>query len=198
MRTLFLALAAIALAAPAAAQDGSEASGARTPANAQRFLEVAASRFGLQLEPTSGLTSGRFKGDKLRYGNLRITADGPCRTRFEGTISEFWVKDDSLNSFIANGANTDAATINQLGESLKRSWLKAAPYVIDWSTVTKVGVATIYDPEKGTHDVPEGAYARSPAQSITLVSASDEIGPRLVLAMDTLRQACDSTKELGF
>ena len=184
-------------AAPAAAQDGSEASGQRTPENAQQFLQVAASRFGLFMEGDSGMTSGRFAGYKLRYGNLRISSDDKCRTRFEGRVTEFFFKDDA-GVLVASGTAVTPDAINAVGQKYGKSWVKAAPFVIDWSTVTNVGVATDYDPQKGTRDVPEATFAKSPTQSITLISASEEIASRVRLAMDTLRMACDSTQELGF
>jgi hypothetical protein len=63
-------LLAVAAAAPAVAQDGSEGVTLRSPENAQKFLQVAASRFGLFMEGQRSLTSGRFAGYKLRYGDL--------------------------------------------------------------------------------------------------------------------------------
>jgi len=190
-------LLAVAAAAPTVAQDGSEGVTLRSPENAQKFLQVAASRFGLFMEGQRSLTSGRFAGYKLRYGDLQIRSDGPCRTRFEGSITEFFMKDDA-GTVVASGTGTSATAIDALGQRYKRDWVKAAPYVIDWSTVTKVGVATDYDPEKGTQDVPEAVSARSPTQSITLISSSDEIAGRLRLAMETLRTACDPAQGLGF
>jgi hypothetical protein len=181
----------------ATAQDGSENTGARTPENAQQFLQVAANRFGLFMEGTSGLTSGRFKGYQLRYGNLQVRADSMCQTRFEGTITEFFLKDDSGN-VIASGKDTSPATIDALGQQYGKSYVKAAPFVIDWSTVTNVGVATDYDPERGTRNVPEGVFAKSPTASVTLITPSDEIAGRLRLAMETLRLACDPAQGLGF
>ena len=197
MRCSLFILAALALSVPARAQDGSEGVASRTPENAQKFLEVAASRFGLFMEGTWSLNSGRFNPYKLRYGDLRISSDGQCRTRFEGTITEFFLKDNT-NTVVASGNGTSAAAIDALGQRYGKDYVKAAPFVIDWSTVTKVGVATDYDPEKGRREVPEAAFARSPTQSITLISSSEEIGGRLRLAMETLRLVCDSTKSLGF
>lgn len=183
-------------ATAAIAQDGSEGVAARTPENAQKFLEVAAGRFGLLMEGDHGMTSGRFASFKLRYGDLRISSDDKCKTRFDGTITTFFYKDGMTT--VASGTETTAAAIDALGRQYGKSWVKAAPYIIDWSTVTKVGVPTDYDPDKGTREVPEAAFAKSPTQSITLISASEEIAGRLRLAMETLRLACDSTQELGF
>ena len=197
MRALLLALASLALTAPAAAQDGSEASGARTPENAQKFLEVAADKFGLTMEGTEGLTSGRFDPAQLRYGNVQISSEGKCRTRFDGTVTEFFIK-DSTQTIIASGAGTSAATIDALGKKYGYSSVRTAPWIIDWSTVTKVGVATDYDPQNGTREVPAGAVATSPSQSITLIGSSEEIGNRLRLAMETLRVACDPAADTGF
>lgn len=196
MDRLALTLAALALTAPAAAQDGSEAAGPRTPENAQKFLEVAAGRFGLFMEGKGMLTTGQFDVDKLRYGKLEITAASKCQTRFDGTISEFWLKEGG--TVVSSGRETSAAVINGLAKQYGRTWLKTAPYIIDWSTVTKVAVGSNFDPKKGEIEVPETAVVRSPTQSITLISASEEIAGRLRLAMETLRLACDSTKELGF
>jgi hypothetical protein len=197
MRLAALGLLAVIITPPLDAQDGSEPVAARTPENAQKFLEVAASRFGLFMEGQRSLTSGRFAPYKLRYGDLRISWDGKCRTRFDGSITEFFLKDDA-GTVVASGTGISAAAIDALGQRYGRDWVKAAPFVIDWSTVTKVGVGTDYDPEKGTREVPETAFARSPTQSIILISSSDEIAGRLRLAMETLRLACDTTQELGF
>lgn len=179
------------------AQDGSESSGARTPENAQQFLRVAADRFGLSMAGDRVLISGRFADYKLRYGNLQVSSDERCTTRFDGTITEFFFKDDT-GTVVASGPNTSAATINALGHQYGKSYVKAAPFVIDWSTVTKVGVGKDYDPQKGTREVPEAAFAQSPTTSITLIAPSEEIAGRLRLAMETLRLACDSTQSLGF
>jgi hypothetical protein len=197
MRVAALGLLAVLMTPPLVAQDGSEPIAARTPENAQKFLEVAASRFGLFMEGRRSLTSGRFDASRLRYGDLRISSDGKCRTRFEGTVTEFFLKDDK-NAVVASGAGLSAPAMEALAQRYGMDYVKAAPYVIDWSTVTKVGVATDYDPEKGRREVPEAAFARSPAQSITLISSSEEIAGRLRLAMETLREACDTTQELGF
>lgn len=197
MRALLLTLAVLTLTAPAAAQDGSEMTASRTPENAQQFLQVAAERFGLLMEGDSGMVSGRFVQNKLRYGNLQVSSDDKCKTRFDGTINEFWFKDDAY-SMVASGPNTTSATINALAQQHGRSHVKAAPYVIDWSTVSEVGVATDYDPEKGTRNVPQGAFARSKTQSITLIAPSEDVAGRVRLAMETLRLACDPTQALGF
>lgn len=149
------------------------------------------------MEGTSGLTSGRFAGYRLRYGNLQIRADGKCQTRFEGTITEFFLKDDT-GAVVASGTETSPATINALGQRYGKSYVKAAPFVIDWSTATKVGVGTDYDPEKGTREVPEAAFVQTPTGSITLIASSEEMAGRLRLAMETLRLACDTTQGLGF
>lgn len=194
---IVLALFSAVIASPLSAQDGSEPAGVRTPENAEEFLEVAASRFGLFMEGHRSLTSGRFAPYKLRYGDLRISSDGQCRTRFEGTISEFFLKDHA-GTVVATGNGTSASAIDDLGRRNGLEELKAAPFVIDWSTVTTVSVTTDYDPEKGRREVPEAVSARSPTQSITLISSSEEIAGRLRLAMETLRLACDSTKNLGF
>lgn len=194
---LALALAALGFAATAAAQDGSEMTASRTPENAQRFLQVAADRFGLFMEPTFGMSSGRFAVFKLRYGNLQVGSDEKCKTRFNGTITEFFFKDDA-GTLVASGSNTSAAAIDALAQQYVKSHRRPAPFVIDWSTVSQVGVGTDYDPEKGTREVPEAAFAKSATQSITLIAPSADVAGRVRLAMETLRLACDPTQALGF
>ena len=201
-RFTFAAFAALFLVAPAAAQDGSEASAARTPENAQRFLSVVAAQYPIVLTPTAFRYNSDI-GYTLSYKPVRISADDRCVTRFDGDVQQFYAKDDS-GTLVQTGdldPVKNAQLLAMRGDLVAKYKLKTAPYVIDWSKVTYLGkiqtepysqVTKKYAEVDGSIGIAMGDVV------VGLYPPDPELAQRMMLAMQTLKQACDVTGGLGF
>ncbi len=189
--------AALVLAAPSAAQDGSEPSAARTPENAQRFLAVAAAQYPLTMTMTAGWSHAN-----LTYRIASVTSEDRCASRLEGPVSHFQVNDSSGKSIYPEGNNySDPAKHAELfaarQDLVALHKLKTAPYDIDWSKVTSLGNPALWN---GSASVTykSGVQITFDQSALTIWTPSEEMGGRLLLAMQTLKQACDKTEGLGF
>ena len=191
------------LAAPVVAQDGSEASAARTPENAQRFLSVATEQYPISMTPKTYFASYDWE---LSYKPIRAASVDRCVTRFEGEVSRFYAKDAS-GQLVGGHADADPAKnaewFRASPEIVERLKLKTAPYEVDWSKVTHLAPAQNamagYDQVKKAYPEIDGSIAIIAGDtSFALYAPSAELGGRMLLAMQTLKQACDKTAELGF
>lgn len=197
-----IAVTLMLLALPAAAQDGSEASAARTPENAQRFLVVAAEQYPITATPKTLYYN--YDWD-LSYKPIRVTAVDRCITRFDGEVSRFYGKDANGQTV---GGNLDidpaknAEWFRAHPDVVARLKIKTAPYEVDWSKVThlaRVQNGHSYNQAKKAYDELDGTIAIIAGETaFALYPPSVELAGRMLLAMQTLKQACDKTEGLGF
>lgn len=199
-RTLLLSLVAMVLASPTAAQDGSEASGARTPENAQRFLAVMAQQYPLLVTPTYGWGTTA----NLTYKVTSVASDDRCTSRIDGTVQTFQAMDANGNSVFPPGndySNPDkhAELFAARQDLVTLRNIRTGPYDIDWSRVSFVGEAQYYNQQKNAYEPVKGtALVAVDKLSIVFMPPNPELAGRLLLALQTLKQACDKTEGLGF
>ena len=196
-----VATALMLLAVPAAAQDGSEASAARTPENAQRFLTVAAEQYPILV------TQDKFGGYYGALLNFKITgmeSTGVCSSRVGGTANQFSAKDSQGNSVSAYasspgyaGQGDPVALLASRADIVEQLKLALPPYDIDWSKVTSLGNPTLWN---GSSNYVVKSYVQVVQNGLplTFMAPSEEMAGRMLLAMETLKKACDKTEGLGF
>lgn len=185
------ALAAIMLAASSSAQDGSEASGARSPESAQRFLReilvrpqriwhsFKAYRSGtdVSFEPQAGAQLVPASGEIVD-----VSSDDPCRTRLQLAQAQ-----------VAQGDNLQ---IN--GGRIER--------VIDWSKAERLeplySTITSRDPAgnvTGTrNEYVTAVHMQGGWQELSFTLPSEAENKRLMFAMDFLRTSCELKSDTGF
>lgn len=193
-----------ALAGPAIAQDGSEASAARTPENAQRFLNVMSEQYPITITPISYYHYQHAW--YLSYRPTRISATDRCVSRVDGDVERFYAT-DAANQRIGGWSDADVAKnaqwLAENGEAVARLKIKTAPYEIDWSKVTYLdktqNYASTYNQATKSYDKFDSAISLVAGDvSLTFYTPSAELAGRMMLAMETLKKACDKTEGLGF
>lgn len=189
------------LAAPVGAQDGSEASAARTPENAQRFLAVTAEQYPILFTPNQ---FGYPYPVLLNFRTTSIASTGVCSSRVDGTANQFSAKDKAGNTVQAYaaqpgyaGTGDPVALLASRTDIVEQYKLPVPPYDIDWSRVTSLGNPTLWN--GSTNHVPK-SYVQviQNGLAITFMAPSEEMAGRMLLAMETLKKACDKTEGLGF
>jgi hypothetical protein len=201
VRIASLALFVVVLASPLAAQDGSEASAARTPENAQKFLNVVAQQYPIQLT-TTVMRLNQYDWN-LSYKPVRITSQDRCVTIINGDVYQFFAKDGDGN--MVQTGDLDPARNSQLlasrGDLVTRWKIRTAPYVIDWAKVSYLGKMLTEPYIQATKSWTEldGTIGIVAGETqVGLYPPDKEIAQRLMLAMQTLKAACDKTEGLGF
>lgn len=209
MRKLAIAFAlSVAVAGPtvlpsnAHAQDGSELTAARTPENAQKFLSVVAAQFSIQLAPRIMRLNDQSYWD-LNYKPVRISSQDRCVTVIDGDVLQFYAKDGDGN--LVQTGDLDPSSNSQLlasrGDLVTRWKIKTAPYVIDWGKVSYLGKMKTEPYNQATKswaDLDGTIGIVAGETQVGLYLPDKEIGQRLMLAMQTLKAACDKTEGLGF
>ena len=192
----YLIVAMSLLATSAFAQDGSEPTAARTPENAARFLDVVTEQY--------PMTIAQYASNYqvyLSYNPISFKAKGRCASVVDGQVDRFYV---NIAGFSYGGVQELDPAKNaeflrarpDLAETYK---LVTLPQTIDWSKVTSIGeeqrfvqAKNAYEPAKGTVQVVFDGKA------LNIYPPNLEAGPRMLLAMETLKKACDKTEGLGF
>lgn len=183
--------AALVLAAPTFAQDGSEPSGARSPESAQRFLREVlvrpervwhsfkAYRAGadVSFEPRAGAALVPASGEIVD-----VSSDDPCKTRLQLKQAQ-----------VAQGDNLK---IN--GGEIERiiDWSKAERLEPYSSTITSrdaAGNVIGTRQEFGTRIHMQGGW-----QELSFDLPSEAENKRLMFAMDFLRTSCEFKSDTGF
>lgn len=138
MRTLPLALAALTLTTPAAAQDGSEGAASRTPAGAQRFLAAVAERGLVTVEMY------RNNDWRISVSPAALIPDGDCSTSITGDWS-------FLDASVGSGKFSKPEDSEQAQQFLSRTGLPRPPIKLEWGRVGGV-VRTAKLPWMGSAD----------------------------------------------
>lgn len=193
-----------ALAGPAVAQDGSESSAARTPENAQRFLNVMSEQYPITITPIAYYHYQHAW--YLSYKPARISATDRCTSRIDGEVERFYAT-DAANQRIGGWSDVDVAKnaqwLAENGEAVARLKIKTVPYEIDWSKVTFLdktpNYASTYNQATKSYEKLDGWVSVVAGDvSLTFAMPSVELAGRMMLAMETLKKACDKTEGLGF
>jgi hypothetical protein len=192
MRKALLFLVAIAV--PAAAQDGSEGSASRTPENANRFLTAVFSQDDAGSTTVGVMTQGRtIVADDVIGGEEKVvsgrldsfTPAGECKSLLR-------LRDAQI-------ANTDGAWV-----------LGGFERVIDWRKVATVKQTNVTktDSKRGPDGKLIGEQTvqlhglrttmRNNWQTLHMSTASEEERNRAELAIDVLRQGCIIAADTGF
>ena len=201
MRNIAVACLLMGLAPAAVAQDGSETSAARTPENAQRFLGVTAEQYPILVTPNQ---FGYPYAALLNFKLTGFTPTGPCSSRVEGVANQFSAKDSSGNSVAAYasqpgyaGQGDPVALLASRSDIVEQYKLALPPYDIDWARVTSLGNPTLSNGQ--SNYVPKSYVQVLHANgAVTFMAPSEEMAGRMLLAMETLKRACDKTEGLGF
>ena len=186
-----IALLAALTALPAAAQDGSEAAGARSPESAQRFLREVLVRPERVWHSFNAYQAGADVSFEPRAGAALVPASGeihevasddPCRTR--------------LLLRQAQVAQGDNPPIN--GGEIERviDWSKAERLEPRYSTITSrdaQGNVTSTRNEFVTVVFMQGGW-----QELSFTLPSEAENKRLMFAMDFLRTSCELKSDTGF
>lgn len=200
MCRISLTLAALALAAPAAAQDGSEPGGARTVESAQRFL---AENFGGERVPV--MMSLKLIGAEYQMGFSGMkTGEG----FFGSGETQSWVVTERCKSILT------VTNIRPIYDdpAQQRVQYDAPPQVMriefDWSRVTRTGASdTPYSAkirtsvelpiERSVYGV--GAYYDSSEPMLPVFYFSNlEKAKRVAFAMEYLKDNCAKKSDTGF
>lgn len=205
MRRFAVACLAVGVASGAVAQDGSETSAARTPENAQRFLSVMAEQYPIVVTPL-----GYYHYQHaiyLSFKPVRITATERCASRVEGEVERFYATDPKTGQQVGGTTDLDpvknAQWLAQYGDIVTHYKKKISPFDVDWSKVTYLektpNVTTTYNQTTKSWEKLDTAITIV-AGDVTLdfYTPSAELANRILLAMDTLKKACDKTEGLGF
>ena len=189
----------LVLAGAALAQDGSEVVGSRTPENAQRFLNVTGAQYPVIVTPQLQATTYDWY---LQYSPARMVAADRCVTIFDGEPSRFFAKDGNGQYF--GGANEldpakNAQFVRDRPDLIAKYKIATAPYVVDWSKVTYLGKRKYWDQSRSAMVDQDGTIQIAAGEvNFVVVPPSLELAARMMLAMETLKKACDKTEGLGF
>jgi len=197
MKTLCVAVT-LAFAVPASAQDGSESGAARTPENAQKFLSVTADQY-----PIMATSTWQWQHAQVSY-RARFASSERCNTTLDGAPQEFWVKmsDGSITQAASDAADRPAAVqalLNQRQDLVTAVKMKTAPYAIDWAKVSSLGYAQYYDSASSSMKAYKNYISLTFEDTALVITVpTEELAARMLLAMETLKKACDKTEGLGF
>ena len=197
MRAPVAMLALLAIAAPAAAQDGSESSGARTTESAQRFMAQVLVRTDKPL--WHSFTVYRIGGEvsnEPRAGGLVVPASGeikavtsetPCVTRLRLEQAQ-----------VAQLAAGETSNLQITGGRTERAidWSKTETIEKHESKITSrdtagqvIGTRTEY----GVAETMQGGWER-----VTFDLPSQSERDRLAFAIEFLKSACELKSDTGF
>lgn len=177
-----------ALAAPVAAQDGSEGGVNRSPAGAVRFLSATAkqNKIGLAVDNNSATA-------QINIGVADFVPESDCVTRLEvqqgGVFFEFGTFSPSLSGGVDRPE--DAAKFDAF---LVRHGLARPPYLIEWGKVTDLVRADQPCPSC----VPDGKFNILRFQGKTLFFPDSRTGDRAEFAMKFLVEKCGVPDNEGF
>lgn len=193
----YLIAAMSLLATSAFAQDGSEPTVARTPENAAKFLDVVTSQYPMSFTQTAYQLSAM-----LSYKPLTIKPAGRCMSILDGQVERFFISNST--GFVYGGVQEldpakNAEFLRAKPEYATANKFVLLPQTIDWSKVTSIAeeqrfvqATNAWEPVKGTVQIAfEGKV-------VTIYPSTADAGPRMLLAMETLKKACDKTEGLGF
>jgi hypothetical protein len=221
MRISALALLAVAVASPLAAQDGSEMTAARTPENAIKFLSMLAEQGKVSIRPAvantrwkewdvacgggeCSLAQPRMREQEIGWdiSKFALGALDSCKTRLSITNTQEAYVNNVLQTQGEGHVHTMAFrhyTINVPGTITYNDWVPALRALdnvdFDWSKVSKV---TPERPYPTTHYL-RIANSGVPGGSIRLYFGdNEEIAKRAQLAIDVVVKACDPLAQSGF
>ena len=187
MRAVLLTLAALALAAPAAAQDGSEGSVQRTPESAQRFLGEYFAKM-----PSIGLVWFMTHDGVLKPVRNYQPIEG-VGVSGSGKIAEWSAPEPCHSTVDLRDLDLKSGKLNS-GEEFNFS-LQSHRYEIDWSRVTGVTRADNYS---GRGPAVTIGYPAGEVMLPALSVASLEDADRLKFAFAFLKEKCAFKSDTGF
>ena len=192
MRAPIFILAAFITANSAAGQDGSEGSTKRTPDNARRFLsglpavhDIAAASYGSHHSRISSRVSD-------------IRHEGDCVSILDAVPRSYIFRDSAMNMATDDAHPTGRADLfaPHSGRIAALRMVKP-PYRLDWAKVVPI----VQSPPSALDGTPSGKEVlrvRTSDLAINVFFPSEELASRAMLAMETLRIACDPVADTGF
>lgn len=184
------ALAALFSAGAACAQDGSEVSNKRTPEGARLFLTEVANRF--------KVTAGHWVVPSMvTYNVTRVHHEDDCTTVFEGIPRLYVLRKDlsDKGTFKTAGDAGDPNLFASVSASFPSYGLVGGPYRVKWGLLGNI----VQNPVINNYTVGPGTILlKLPEWELTMGYPTGELASRAILAMETLKAACDPAAGTGF
>lgn len=190
VRTLPLALAALAVAAPATAQDGSEVAERRTVEGAQKFVgDFYTARRDQTVSTYAHLVGGQWE---VQQGKV-LPEDTWIHAKLVGMA-----RSDKCSTSLQIG-EPRKYTVGYFGTPpLEPNAPKMLTATIDWSQVSSIAIYEQREFKKGLGVTNVGWVVGPSGSNISFLHADQESAKRVAFAMEFLRENCGVKSDTGF